>query len=298
MNKCCATPAGKAATAAPLRPDANRSAPAPAPQSAGLFPEAHLVLQAYGSPAQLARLLPQRWAQAHTIEMDASGLCIRGPEAEAIGAQLCHAADLLGLLGVRGARAADVLMDTPGGVSLWQALSIRETPDWGRIQGDASACLQLLQQLQSTRFLLACHLFVQLTPELQCSVLRATPAFGQSVVQRLQNELTAARSLQHLPLSTAQWCALELDRLDCQGLVERMDAAFGDLCRRAIAHTDPRLLAVLLDACPEGALCGLLRAVSSLPRLAQWCEASPALEAALREAGRRVRPEPAPRPAP
>src|SRR5690606_2246583 len=123
----------------------------------------------------------------------------------------------------------DVLMETPGGASLWQALSIRETPDWGRIQGDATACLQLLQQLTQGRFLLACHLFVRLTPALQCRVLQSMPAFDRCFGQRLANELTAASSLQHLPLSTAQWCELELDRLDCQGLIESMGSAFQDL---------------------------------------------------------------------
>lgn len=268
---------GRAAGTAASRP------PAPPP-----VPKVQVPVQAYASREQLSHLLPSAWADSHTIEAQDGGLCIRGPQAQAIAAQLCHAVDLLSLLGMRDSLATDVLMDQPGGVALWQALSIRESPDWGRIQGEVPACLALLEQLRARRLLLACHLFVRLTPALQLGVLQAVPAFERRFGQALAQELASTlQSLQSSP-PTALWCQLELQRLDCLGLQEAMDGSFRDLAQRAVAEGDAAALALLLRACPSGTLPALLRTLRSWQALSANCAAEPDLAAALEEAQARV----------
>lgn len=255
-------------------------------------PEASLCVQAFASRDQLSRLLPQGCAHDHSIEVQDGGLRIRGPRAPDIAAQIDHAVNLLNLLGTRGSQAIDVLLDLPGDgdrVTPWLALSIRESPDWGRLQGDPADCLVLLDRLLAAqRLLLACHLFVRLTPALQLGVLQGLPAFDQLFGQRLAAELGSTQQLLQLRQTTAQWCQLELQRLDCQGLQESMDGAFRELCRSAMAQGDAPALALLLGACPSGTLAALLRALGSWSGLAASCAADPGLAAALADARSRL----------
>lgn len=280
-------------------PWAKNDTAAHAARAPGRVPEALVPVQAHASRDQLRRLLPRAWADdSHSIEGQDGGLCIRGPQAKAIAAQLCHAVDLLGLLGIRGHLATDILMEHPEGVTPWQAVSIRESPDWGRIQGDPASCLALLEQLQARRLPLACHLFVRLTPALQLSVLQAVPAFDQRFGQRLAAELASTNELLQARPPTALWCQLELQRLDCMVLQESMDSAFRDLGQRLMAQGDGPSLARLLSACPHGTLRALLVSLDAWDALAACCTAEPGLAAALGEARARLAPaEPLPRPA-